>query len=138
MKFRIPFFKDSSRDVFFQWLTEIVTTEHPGNNIHAYFIGVKRSKNESNADLCVYLAGYENYDEGNLGWVFKGGDFEPTNKTLSLANTELNKKSVEAVQNQFIPHVRDFMATDTFKKSFLGHADLILTGCHDGDFFRLQ
>jgi hypothetical protein len=108
---------------FTDWLTSICRNEKPGNKIIAYHFGIIDAKNS----IGVYLTGSEQYDSKNGDWTMNE-DYTPRINFFTFPKKNFSSAAQSDVEAGIAQKVREFMKTDTYKKSFLASATAVTTG----------
>jgi len=118
---------------FQDWLQSICITEKPHKSIIAYNVGIF----ESVDGYMVYLIGSKEFDEEDSDWA-TNEDFIPKNKYYRLPKQEFKDMKWDEVQTKIEQMLKDFINSDTFKRSFFSEAKAITTGFDDGDLIRVK
>jgi hypothetical protein len=126
--------KTAPKDMTFNnWLTQICTTEKPYKLIIAYNFGLFETSN----GYTVYLIGSKTYDAEETDWATEA-DFVPTLKYYELPASDFKQLQFDKAQDKVKQMIKDFMKTDTYKKSFFIKAKAITIGFDDGDLEKIK
>ncbi|HEX6429818.1 MAG TPA: hypothetical protein VF008_19125 [Niastella sp.] len=126
--------KTAPNDMTFNnWLTQICTTEKPEASIIAYNFGLLETGN----GYTVYLIGSKLYDKEDTDWATEE-DFVPALRYYALSPSDFKQLQFDVVQNKVKKMIKDFMKTDTYKKSFFAKAKAITIGFDDGDLEKIK
>src|SRR5712692_1087276 len=114
-----------------KWLTEIAETESPLARIVAFNIGLF----ESEEGYTAYLSGSKDYDANNDDWACNE-DFVPHNKYFKLRKS--SGKEWQQLESEVVDEVKDFLLSETAKKSFFTNAKAITVGFDDGELVKVN
>ena len=119
---------------FNKWLTEICKKENPSDAIIAYNFGIFETPQ---GGYTVYLIGSKEFDAEDSDWA-TNDDFFPDMKYFQMPQSEFRNIKFEIALAKIEGMIKEFMKTETYRKSFFAKAKAITTGFDDGDLIRLK